>query len=431
MNMITDIIEIKKMICYGLETLVAMPEFSNWFEKEHAQDGDIVIINNSFIYRKPMIKTSKNTKYLCLKVKGSILDKANVYVVQPKDFDDDFKRFSKDSLNLPVFEPLEQAIQTEMNRIGRFVLLLIGELKENPASVSLNHRYATELKFAPSAESNTIVPALDNRGKIIIINNLTDPESVWNSLKPNLENELLPSLEKVFVDAFEKLQDEARLKLMLPTKNSRKTNNSFIGRLHKSVFDQRRVYESILKKSKNNGGVSDRYLREIMRIAYNFSDDAIDILKLLVSISDIKAILLWCTIKEHFDVAVAFHNLPWTKSNKKPSLERYREIISGARNQAFHNLLRFDRTIEADLEGVDMKARRLTMLQPYGLRNTGVTFDYDDREIVEILTDLTRAKLASVPFNFWLKNIAVMKSFENLLKHTEDALWVLNRITQN
>lgn len=95
-----------------------------------------------------------------------------------------------------------------------------------------------------------------------------------------------------------------------------------------------------------------------MRVAYNFSDDAIKVLELLVSVADLKAVLLWCTIKEHFDVAEAFRNLPWTKSRKKASLDRYREIIGGVRNRAFHNLLALDRTVEANLEGIQIAAKR-------------------------------------------------------------------------
>ena len=169
------------------------------------------------------------------------------------------------------------------------------------------------------------------------------------------------------------------------------------------------------------------HLNEVLRIAYNFADDAIKILQLMVSVADLKGVVLWSTLKQHFDVAEAFRALPWTKSDKKPSLKRYQEIINGARNRAFHNLLAFERTIEANLEGVKVNARRLTLMPAHGRSKGDVAFDYEDREMVEVLTELTRAPETTVPLDFWKKNAVVMESFENLLKRIEDVLWLLNR----
>lgn len=116
------------------------------------------------------------------------------------------------------------------------------------------------------------------------------------------------------------------------------------------------------------------------------------------------------------------------KSRKKPSLERYREIISGARNRAFHSLLALDRTVEANLEGVQVGAKRLTLFPPYGRRKSYIHFEYEDREMVQVLSELTRAPEATVPLEFWRKNEVVMERLEALLAATEQALWILNRV---
>lgn len=422
--------EVQQMVLTGVRNLVDARGFKEWFQTQRANHGDIVVINNSFIYRKPLIKTSKNTHYLCLKVKGTEPDPADVLVCQPGDLNSDFKLFSAKSSNLPPLEALDQALQAEMKRLGRLVFVLIGELQDLPATVPVNHNSVKKLKFDPSAGSQDVVADADNGSKAIIVNQLTDPESAWNAIKPKLEREIgddLSGLEVAFGAAFERLQDEARLRLILPSPTASKTATSFIARLRESVCEQRKLYEEALRKWARGGQAADGHLREMMRIAYNFADDAIKVLQLLVSVADLKGILLWCTIEEHFDVAEAFRNLPWKKSHKKPSLELYREIISGARNRAFHNLLAFDRTIEADLGGVDVKARRLTLLPAHGRRKSTVAFDYEDREMVESLTELTRAPEVAVPFDFWKKNAVVMESFEKLLASTEDALWALNR----
>lgn len=422
--------QVREMVLESTCSLVNTPAFKAWFQTQRANDGDIVVINNSFIYRKPLIKTSKNTQYLCLKVKGTESDPADVLVGQPGDLNSDFKLFRAKSTNLPPLQSLHQALQAEMKQLGRLVFVLIGELQDLSATVPVNHNRIKKLKFDPSAGSTDVVADADNASKTIIVNRLTDPESAWNAIKSKLEQETgddLSSLEGPFEAAFERIQDEARLRLILPSPTASKSASSFIARLRESVCEQRKLYEKALRKWTKGGQGADDQLREMMRIAYNFADDAIKVLQLLVSIADLKGILLWCTIKEHFDVAEAFRNLPWTKRHKKPSLELYREIISGARNRAFHSLLAFDRTIEADLGGVGVKARRLTLLPAHGRRKSTVVFDYEDREMVEILAELTRAPEVAVPFDFWQKNAVVMESFEKLLASTDNALWALNR----
>ncbi len=421
--------QLTKMIQRSVRQLTATQAFAEWFTGTKATDGDVVVINNSFIYRKPLIRTSKNDQYLCLKVKGTQVDTKNVFSGRPGDVNSDFKLLRAKLANLRPLEPLDQALQTELKRLGRLVFVLVGELRDVPAEVSVDHDLVGALRFDRSADIAASLQNAANGKRAIVVNQLTDPESAWNTVKPQLEQEVvddLSKLEAAFGVAFEKLQDEARLKLVLPSTTASKTAASFMTRLRQSVSDQRRLYESALQQRTRAGATADGHLREVMRIAYDFADDAIKVLQLLVSVADLKAVVSWCTVKEHFDVAEAFRNLPWTKSHKKPSLERYREIIGGARNRAFHNLLPFDRTIEADLEGVDVKARRLTLLPAHGRRKTTVPFDYEDREMVEILTELTRAPELAVSGDFWKKNVVVMKTFEKLLESTEDALWALN-----
>lgn len=426
--------QVTKMIRRSVRKLTATQAFRKWFAGANANDGDLVVINNSFIYRKPLIETSKNEQYLCLRVEQGKVDSKDVSVCRPGDLDSDFKLFSAKSENLPPLESLDKAVDTEVKGLGRLIFVIIGELKDVPAEVSVNVSSIQQLKFDPSAAEVAIIKEASNGRKAIFVNQLTDPESAWNAIKQELAkcvgSDLTP-VGKAFAEAFKKLQDEARIKLVLPTPTTARTNKSFIASLRDSISKQRGLYGAAIQKWKSGADVADNHLREIMRIAYNFADDAIKVLQLLISIADLKGVLLWCTIKEHFDVVQAFRNLPWTKNQKKPSLEEYRKIIGGARNRAFHNLLAFDRTIEADLEGVNVNARRLTLLPAHGSRKRTVPLDYEDREMVEILAELTRAPEVAVPFNFWQKNAVVMKSLEKLLESTENALWTLNRVRRS
>src|SRR5690606_11718810 len=138
----------------------------------------------------------------------------------------------------------------------------------------------------------------------------------------------------------------------LPSSTSSATSHSFLRRVRESVSQQRLEYEQSLQNCIDADGTDNIPGKEVMRIAYNFADDAVKVLQVLVSISDLKAVLQWCTIREHFDVTLAFQALPWTRSDKKPSMGNYQNIVGGARNHAFHNLFNFDRTVVASLEGV-------------------------------------------------------------------------------
>ncbi len=422
--------QVIKLIQRSVHGLADTPVFREWLRTAKVTAGDVVVINNSFIYRKPLIKTPKNGQYLCLKVKGTQPDTKNVFVATPGDINSDFKLFSAKSANLPTLESLDKSLQKEISRLGRLMFVLIGALRDVPDAVPVNHGVVKKLEFNPSIKRQAVLQDAGGGKKTITIRQLTDPGTSWNAVKPKLEQEVgndLSEIEAAFGVAFEKLRDKARLRLVLPTRTTLKTSTSFIARLRESVSEQRKLYEAALQKLTNGDAMADAHLREVMRIAYNFADDAIKVLQLLVSIADLKAVLLWSTVKEHFDLAEAFRNLPWTKSHKKPSLGRYREIIAGTRNHAFHDLLAFDRTIEADLDGVSVKARRLTLLPAHGSRKKTVPFDYEDRELVEILAELTRAPEIAVPLNFWKKNVKVIESFERLLESTERALWALNK----
>jgi len=296
---------LKTRIRRSVDAVIATEAFQNWLKNEKVRDDDLVILNNSFIYRKPVIKTSKNEQYLCLKVKGGKASTTNLFVVKPGEINSDFKLFSRKSQNLPHLTPLDQALQQEVQRIGPLVFVLIGELRDTECSVLIRHRSLKELKYDPTAPC-TDIQDTDGGGKLIVVNQLTDPEAAWNAIKEALAEQAgngLSNLESAFAEAFEKLREEARKQLILPGPGTKRPRNSvtLLSQFRTSVSQQRRLYSEALSKYREGGTEADAHLRDAMRIAYNFADDAIKILELLVSVADLKAVLLWSTIKEHFD----------------------------------------------------------------------------------------------------------------------------------
>ena len=79
-------------------------------------------------------------------------------------------------------------------------------------------------------------------------------------------------------------------------------------------------------------------------ISYNFADGARALIGLVVGICDLKPLIFWLTIASQFELAERFGELPFALVGKaKPSLDRNRNVISGARNRAFHDLFSFGR----------------------------------------------------------------------------------------
>jgi hypothetical protein len=56
------------------------------------------------------------------------------------------------------------------------------------------------------------------------------------------------------------------------------------------------------------------------------------------------------------------------------------------------------------------------------------TLDYEDRALVELLTNFTRVSERSVSPQFWRRNIAVMEATIELLSRTSSALKLLAKV---
>ena len=144
-----------------------------------------------------------------------------------------------------------------------------------------------------------------------------------------------------------------------------------------------------------------------------------------MSVCDLKPIILWMTLSAHHNLSEAFRCLPRSRDQNKPSLSNYREIIHGARNRAFHNLLPFGQSIQVDLDGINIKAKRLRLFSEYKMKSENV-FDFEDKQLVEILTEFTRADEKYVTSDFWKRNNDVMLATAQLVAAVSDAIKTLN-----
>lgn len=419
---------VQSLIETGINAITKATAFSDWISAEAAKGEGLIAINNSFIYRD-LVETTKNEQYLCVSLKDGKVLSDSITVAKPSSFNPDFKLFKSSSKALPETQTLESALEAELTGLGQLVFVLIGEIEDVISEVEIDHAYAHLLRFDPKQKKTASVSPIDDGQRCLTVNELVDPEAIWTEIEAAVRGEIgdeTEGFQAAFSVAFGKLQQQAQSRLTLPTTESAKSRSSFLSRVRSSVKEQRKLYEEALRRTERAGTAQASHLNEVLRIAYNFADDAIKVLTLLVGVCDLKGIVLWCTLRQHFELAEAFRALPWTRIKGKASLKGYQEVINGARNRAFHNLLGFDRSLFSDLSGVTIKARSLTLLPAHGRRKTHVPFDYEDRELVEVLSQLTLAPETAVSMEFWKRNADVMAKFEDLLDATEAALWSLN-----
>jgi hypothetical protein len=97
----------------------------------------------------------------------------------------------------------------------------------------------------------------------------------------------------------------------------------------------------------------------------------------------------------------------------------YRETISDARSAAFHRLIPFSKAIE--VAGLELRDARIRMFPEYESRKANVV-DYQDRPLLELLTQMARPTLKELEDSFWTDNIAVMDATVELLRRLQEAL---------
>ncbi|MEM0499258.1 MAG: hypothetical protein QW781_07175, partial [Methanothrix sp.] len=78
---------IQDLILNSVKGVIETDSFKDWFYdvKSKPIDDDIVIFNNCFINRRDLVDTTKNKKYLAIKIKNEKPDLSEVFVVEPKE----------------------------------------------------------------------------------------------------------------------------------------------------------------------------------------------------------------------------------------------------------------------------------------------------------------------------------------------------------
>jgi hypothetical protein len=299
-----------------LKVLRELPSVKTWLEQSNLSAGDLIVINNSFVYRQKL-KTVKNEKYLALHVsdEGRISDEP--VIVTGITLKSDIK-LVKEVISLNV-SPIDEAIATELPRLGRLVFILIGKIKDNVLiSEDLNQSAFEHVQLDPMHE-NLVEIYADH----ILINDTYDDEAIWQATCDFLINtgrgeEVDEALRTAIGVDLDKLEEEAYASLQIPDEKppEESISNSIVEVLQEQVDH----YEDALQRSQGDPAFDNEAFNELLRVAYNFASDATTYIRLIVSICDLKPVILWGMIGQHNKLSEAFRALSWLRSRNKPSL---------------------------------------------------------------------------------------------------------------
>jgi len=396
----------------SVRRLIGSTAFTAWSSNEKPSAGDVVVINNSFVFRD--VATTKSERYLAVEVQsdGSF---AEPFVCEPPSFNSEFKKFSAKSANLRARSPLADAIQGETAELGELIFILIGELQDIEV---LSEEISTDL-FDTVEWHPTLPDVLSVDGRVIRVKQTHDEEQLWQRLLEIVTppGDAVESLRDALGIALDKLQDQAVARVSVPVRGSAPASG-----MTDAIVDVLRNERSQYAAALDAAG--DVISNDVLRIAYNFASDATTYLRLIVSVCDLKPLVMWPAIADHHRLSEAFKVLPWTRSRKKPSLKNYYDTIADARNVAFHNLFPFRKSLIVSLSDEALRSAELWMFAEHGKKKAN-ELRFRDKELVDVLLEFTRARYRVVSDNFWQRNLEVMDATLALFERTNTVLKLL------
>ncbi len=411
--------EILSSIRSSVESFLQSDQNSSDLDQLKFDPHDLLLINNSFIKReKTSIRTTKNDKYLAVPITEGRLLANSPLVVSGIQINSDWKRLPQSAREKLEESTIERAVEDELSRLGRLLFIIIGKVDDSIVlrqEVSSSH--FSEIVWDPKWPS-----AIDVQDETITIRNATDELAIWDAVQKVYKEqgkEMPANLQKALAKALDELKDNAVANLVLP---------NGVGSLRESMIDsilevlrlQRDEYRGYVQKGDQDGEVAN----DVLRIAYNFATDALIFIRLLVSICDLKPIVLWGTFAEHSQLAQALKNLPLHTQSAKPSLRDYHRAIADARNSAFHNLFPFRKSLRVNLPEEALQNASLQIFSEHGRKKENELL-YQDKELVDLLFEFTRARERNVSMSFWRRNLHVMDATIQLCEATSSYLKLL------
>jgi len=415
---------LKSMIYESIEKVKSHPSFTEWCKSQKLGEEDFVAINNSFVFRN--VDTTKAESYIVIKQGKEKLQK-EPSIAYNLNLKNDFSFFSSKHKSLPALKPIEEAIEEQISRLGQVVFLLVGNIEDN---IVLEDNFA-KVGFKTITWNPASKGLLEISGTNIEIKHPYDEPALWKKFVSKCKNNNIEidedSIKIDFGIVLDKLQDRAEANLVLPTATS-KGGQGITDSIIEALRERRDDYVKAVTKCEGKPEKDRDAFNEVLRISYNFSNDVIPLLKLIISICDLKPIILWAAIGEHFALSEAFRALPWTRSKNKASLKNYIATVGDARNSVFHNLFPIQKTLRFSLPSEAFQDVEMLIFSEYTSKGNKLT--YQDKDLINLFLEFTRARQRQVPSEFWKKNVDVMDKVIDLFDATNKVLKELYKVTR-
>jgi hypothetical protein len=379
------------------------------------KSNKLIVLNNSFLFRKT--KTKKNDKYIAFIPDKIPIDENNCFIVIGPSLIKNFSIMTINDKKISKKISLKDSIIQELKSLGEIVFILMGKIdKSKKVSEEIDHSIIKKVSYHP-IEKNTLKIADDE----IILKELDNDSENWENIEELLKNDPrfnmshIDELKNKIGKIFDKLKKEVCLNLIIPI-NFERNEDYFLELITKAIEEQYKIYQDNVKKLTSASNDRQYCLNEILRISYNFVEDASTLIRLIVSVCDLKPIILWETYCLHYELDESIRLLPWAKQIKKPSLSDYIDTIKKARNKSFHRLIPFSKSFEVPLPDNSIKKPTLVIFSEFRSKFNSNRLDYIDKELIEVLLELTRTSEEIVEDDFWEKNSEVINKTINLLK---------------
>jgi hypothetical protein len=170
--------EITALIAKSLAWVRTHPSFQTWREELTLSAGDIVAINNSFVFRSG-VGTRKNEKYLAVVVRKNGDLTIDPVVCEALRLNSDFKLISAKSKNQPMCQELGDAVWSEVKELGKLVFLLVGSVDDTVVlEEAVNDEDFDLVVLDPALNADVEI-----KGRKILVREVGNEDRVWDAVK--------------------------------------------------------------------------------------------------------------------------------------------------------------------------------------------------------------------------------------------------------
>lgn len=412
-----------RLVRQQVTTVLETDAWQSWWSAQQRRQG-YVVLNNSFLFREDS-RHRKRELYLAIPLSGSgdlqtdRLSIARSNIRQNADFQIR-RRGPKELIEVA---PLAAMLPDLIAAFGRIGLVPLGRLVDDQVfEQEIAGAEFDRLVLDPSQQQKLLVSA--NR---IILRDLLSEEALWQELQRTLANAGSPPPSEKLASALLKslavLRLEAHSRLTIPA-TAREVDSTLLDTMIDALESALSEYQGSCEACGGDPTANPTEFNNMLRIAYNFTTDALQLVSFVSEVCDLKPAVLFMTVHGHVVLSSSLKSLPWQRLGRKASLKSYEATIKGARNAAFHRLFPFTKAIEVDLTRVPIKATRLRLFSEYeGARRARPdALEYEDRELVDLLAAFARTAAHSVAPSFWQGNLHVMEGVLELLRQFRAAL---------